>query len=376
MKFLKNQKGMSLIEIMVVLTVMSLIGLGTTSLIRNLMQIQKRARSTTNISTIRQNLQNTIKNDTAWVQTIANGPGTGPNQIGCLDDDPATPCNHSADIPAPLPNDIATYTAAVAAGRGPFDIYDASGNLFYQGSSAGEGFTLEGQPCNTFNNAGGNDNCPFRYQLTWFANCPNAVSPCIRPQVIVIAQFLNNPASKGDPIYRFDTVDMSFTIKRGERIRHEPFEITMEYNADPGGTGTCNGTEVRPLSRMVDAANNVTAFGGNQFTLGPGTYECSISANSLGGPTPAGFSIALQDTTNNRLFNVGSAVPAANATAIVSGQVNFDVSANSVFRLIQNCPIANPSAYALGIPIPFSGASYTSGGRGSVTTTISCNRSS
>lgn len=363
-KFISNNpKGMSLVEVMIVMTIMSMIGLGTATLMKNMFSIQNRANVKAAATEIQNNLKNLLENDTSWSNSINLGANT--TILGCLQDG----------------------SGGCTNGGGPartnWDVRDNSlaNNSYYNASSVSGGFDMNGNFCDAWN-AAGNDACPFRYNLQWIADCGTRPAPCNKPAVTIQGTFLFSPTDASDPRNRINVNDYNFTILRGERTRYEPFEIrhALSGGSPPSapGAGSCtpNTWVPRDLSSPVvyDAGNNVisinTTSGSSNFRIQPGTYECKVVAQAY--EALSGFSVKLQDITNNQPYMIGGGFSGFNSTAYATGTVTIELAAPATFEVQHNCgqtnPVAGNQQYDMGIPAQ----SY---GDQSVVTSVSCVRS-
>lgn len=378
----QKNKGMSLIEVMIILTVMSLISLGMATLFKNMTSVQNRTSTKTVLYEIQHNVEEAIRNDTAW--SLAVNDGANAATMTCLRDG-----NTCADGFSPAGN---------------LRIYDAAGAIEFDGSSGTAGWDLNGQPCNTFN-AGGNDDCPFRYELRLTAQCPPGVNPCPKPIVTVTGQLTFAPDEISDLENRINTNNYQVRIERGVAHRFEPFELRfadIDPNGNQGG-GECNQNnwQPRPLNQVVDlgGADNVNMnvaaagvvptsatppAGVGEFTLQPGSYECNVIAQAF--EADEGFQVRLRDMSNTvGPFDAGGAYTSNTMAVFSSGTVQFRISSARTFRLEHYCrgnswkpynPIAmhapkNPRTFHMGIPVANYGVAEPS-----IYTTISCVRSS
>ena len=363
-KYLSSTKGMSLIEVMIVITIMSLIGLGTATLMKNMFSIQRRANIKQVVKQYQNELEALLKNDQSWAFTVNLGGNT--SSLGCLRDGSAGCANAFTDT--------------------DFQVQDTANAIFFNGNSGTDGFDFNGQRCTAWT-AAGNDACPFRYTLTWVAECPVGVNPCIKPQVVITGTLLYSPVDPSAINNRLNVADYAFTIRRGERVRYEPFELVYEHlsntdsqpNGFVDGGGAClppttgTGRVVRPLSALsYDAGGNVTFNDATDtFTLVAGTYSCKIIAQSFEATT--GFSIVLRDMTNNVDYPAGSGFSGPGTTSYASGTVEIQLTAPAGFRLEHECQNSHPDepTWDMGIPMP----AYTTA-PGTTFTNISCVRTS
>ena len=178
-----DSKGMSLIEVMIVMVIMGLLGIGTTSLLKSVTETQRKNNVKAALGQVRDNLKNTLNSDTAWNNTVSQYPPGGAVEIGCLQDNvlEGNACNHNA-----VTNE--------------FIVRDALNAVYYASDQPTAGFDQRGQPCNGFNAGAGNDMCPYRYNLDVTLRCPNMTATCIKPKVIIDATFLVRPRDMAGPI--------------------------------------------------------------------------------------------------------------------------------------------------------------------------------
>jgi type II secretory pathway pseudopilin PulG len=357
-----KNSGFSLIEVMVLVVIMSLIGLGTSTLISNMYNQERRNNVKSVAEQIRFNLETILSNDTAWSHTVTNNTA----KFACLRDNATAPCNNLVDI-----ND--------------FDVYNADGNLYYQGNSASGGFDFNGEPCNTFNGAigSGDSLCPFRYNLSWNAEC-NGAGTCFEPNVRIFGELVYNPADAGIAGTSFNTGAYQLSMVRGGRKRYEPIEIKHIFvGSSPGAAGQCAPGAFTPRTLLANAAvvsganesfydpgNNVLSKTATNFELRPGVYDCKISATAYEATT--GFNLILRDNTNTQDYPVGSGSSVFLTSAEAKGNVQLTLTGPATFTLEHQCGIGTtPSEFNKGIPVPRAGG-YT----GTVFTSISCIRSS
>jgi prepilin-type N-terminal cleavage/methylation domain-containing protein len=336
-----DKKGMSLVEIMVVVVIMSLVGLGTTTLFKNIIETQRKNTVKSSMSQVRDNLKRNIQNDQAWVNTV-NAYPISSSSLGCLRDNiiQTAWCSHETSIDN-------------------FNVRDTQNNMFYQASQATRGFTADGQDCNSFNSGAGNDACPYRYNLNIVLRCPDGNSQCRKPQMTIEATFVVRPNTRGGLLERIDVEEYNFRIERTERIKFEP--LTFVHRVSGGGPanggGTCSGEARRQLNQRVnDVGENGELLSLNRFRLQPGFYDCTITAQVYS--QPGGYSISLRDTAGT-IYPVGNGYTTIDGSNIVSGKVQFRIETPTVFFVHQLCPAPIPpvqshavNPWARGIPTP------------------------
>ena len=360
---LSNDQGMSLVEIMVVLVVMSLIGLGTTSLLKNMLVTQSKIGIKGNIQNIKNQMESVLRDDTAFMQTVNLFASPAATNLGCYAD--GGPDCTDRDLPAGVdsgtpPPDLVSETTV-----NNFVVRDRGGLVFYDATVATNGFTLDGAPCTTYDNTTGNDDCPIRFNFDYFMECPGALTTCGRPTVTVTAVMKVNPASKGDPRFNINVNNFYVFVRRDQAVRNEPILIRhfQEDNTGPGNCGTsANDRRVRTLrdftgngKDLEDPANNVTKTD-TTFTLNPGTYNCTVTAQAF--DIVSGFQIFMTDSGSNDFF-IGSGITAPGNSTVVTGSAHFSLSASTTFEIVQVCAdnSTNLNNFNQGIPL----GDYTTG---------------
>lgn len=98
-------------------------------------------------------------------------------------------------------NNSSTFACRLAGGNcsgatGPFTFADLDGTLYTNHKSATAGLDIFGEPCDSFKDSG-SDLCPFRYELTWTAECkPAEIDPnCSNPYDHVVGVLKFKPSS-------------------------------------------------------------------------------------------------------------------------------------------------------------------------------------
>ncbi len=356
---LGNQKGLSLVEMMVVVTIMSLVGLGMSSLLTNMVSIQKKTEKKDVLLQMKNLIEANIKDNNAWANSVIHA--TNNTTLNCLRD--------------------TVGNCADGAVQTNFNIYNRANTLVFQGASATGGFSPEGVLCNTFNATTGNNLCPFRYNLRWTARCPGGVNPCNKPVVHVVGDLVVNPANKSDPSNNINVGAYRIDFNRGDLMRYEPLEVRHYQNNGafarsgtcPAGTGVYRSLQAGPLAAIAhDIGSNVVSSNATSFVLRPGTYICTVSAQVY--HMPAGFKIELHNmTTPANTYNIASGMTGPYTSQTVSGVASFELNANARFSVYQGCapgtPADLPAAnFQRGIPSPV----YADG---NTFTRVSCVRS-
>ena len=160
-----KENGFSVVEVLVALGLLSIVGVGTSTMVFNMMSSNNYVTMGNAALNLRTELTSILSDDRAWVNTI-NDTTVNPDAssaFGCL-----------------------RTSTACAAGVYPFTPKLVNNTLFratYDPQTlAARGFNANGAICNTYSAAVPNDSCPVRYTFTWQPICP-AAGPCIRPQI-------------------------------------------------------------------------------------------------------------------------------------------------------------------------------------------------
>lgn len=214
-----NNQGFSLVQALVVLGVMSLINLGTITVMQRNNRTNHEINMKTNVLAMRQNIVALIGNQNSWTQTYAvntNMMCSSPSQLYC---NPAS-------------------TAAA-----PIKLMDPGGNVVVN-TLPTSGFTLQGEPCNQYTPAG-NDACPLRVEVFWRAACTSATcsntvvaSGRIQAEEFVSVRFTYSPSSQ-DNKYSFNPLNYNLIEQSRIRLQNNssPAVICGEQGKIYVGTG-------------------------------------------------------------------------------------------------------------------------------------------
>jgi len=198
-----NFKGMTIVEAMVGVSVLTIVGLSTAAVITNMAQAKKYIDIHRSAVLVNKQIVAKIQSEYSWERTIQ---GLG---ISCLvnDTDCSSHVNYPAGTSVALPEGVTVTDVS-----SNLSLYDERGNLFYNTAAGGSGFSLSGMPCDDFDRLNGNKRCPFRYNLQWRARCPSA-GACINPQIEINGQFVYRWA-QNEPQPPLNANQFSFTMLR------------------------------------------------------------------------------------------------------------------------------------------------------------------
>lgn len=274
-----GQRGFSVMEMVGFL---GFVGVVTYAVI-SLTNISKRSSISSRVSfsgeLLRKKVLALTQDEAAWHATVQTNPN-----LACL----RTPVNCAGSGPGK---------------GGTFALRNADGTLFYDPVPPTNGFSLEGEPCLTFNSAIGDNACPLRLTFSWQPICPTT-GPCDHPKVRIWGGIDFMPsvsgAYKGMP---FKKAKYAFDFRRGtveglgegeaERLVKwkTPSEVTESAVTETGGK---IGVSVpNPLSDLAVAGNaKVGAYAGDGVAatagllvsglLGVGTPEPKAKVHVVG----------------------------------------------------------------------------------------------
>ena len=167
-RFPVKSTGFSLMETLLAMAIISIVLLAVTALDMKSREQATKMIDATQVDIFRRQLVGLIRNDMSWQQTIVHNNSSAMN---CLQ----TPGG--------------TCTVVGFAAAQPFVLYDGAGNLVYDPTS-GNGFTATGVSCVGFSSVASTPNCPFSYDMRWYATSANP-----SPVVAVYATLLVTPNS-------------------------------------------------------------------------------------------------------------------------------------------------------------------------------------
>lgn len=195
MKCVYSQKGLSLVEVLVSVSIVSILAVLTLGVNANFLQKNDYLRSRAIAQILKENIIGVMKSEQAILYTSRDTTFNFASNFSCIVN--STDC-------------IALNTI-----DSPFALKTAD-NLLFMGSydplNPSHGFSPDGKPCTTFTSAAtGSKECPFRYTFTWTPLCGTAAT-CIKPQILMKARFVYNPGPSDPPI---NTDSFSFSLYKG-----------------------------------------------------------------------------------------------------------------------------------------------------------------
>ena len=260
----KTTNGFTLVQVVIALAALGLLALLVGSMLNSIGIGGTKSKLVQTAANLSSNMRNLIVSPSAWSTTLQNNPG-----LACLAD-PAGDCTGNAG--------------------GAIDIFNTSGQAEFTSSVPTAGFSADGQPCNTYDAANGNDACPFRMQTEWTPGCP--VNPatgapfptCRRPQALVTSTMSYRPRNAPSGIV----------------FNSSAYNVRLNVNEQPGTAAdmcvAMGGTWDAGAGRCDMREMACTAIGGTWDTSGaaPGC-RLPITAQNCGGSSSA-IKVVTSDT--------------------------------------------------------------------------------
>lgn len=268
-----KKNGFSVIEVLVALGLLSIVGVGTSTMVFNMMSSNNYVTMGNAALNLKTELTSILTDDRAWLNTI-NDIVVNPNATANF-------------------NCLRTSTACTA-GVYPFTPKLVNNTLFRvtynPQTSAARGFDANGAVCNAFSAGIPNDACPIRYTFTWQPICPST-GACIRPQVRVRLIFDFSATNKYTRLNPERYGNDNIVIGNQTSMYSESTCIIMggSWNS---ATQVCTPARivvqcVRSTYTCVPVASCATSSGGSTPTCGPydgvnctcGSFASQCTAN-------------------------------------------------------------------------------------------------
>lgn len=361
-RVVRGRRGMGLVEVMITASIIAIVALGLATLFKDVFTVQNRANLGATANQLKSLIKAAIEDGKAWGYTVAANAS-----LICLD-----------------PNDVTQCTSGAAITG--ISLRQADNAVLLNDASSANGFTTGGAACASWA-AGGNNACPFSYDITVRFECV-AAATCKNPSVTVEALMMFSPLDQQLKA-SINPANYNVLVIRGadSTRRNDPFLvrhiISPATSTSYGGACTVNTWNQRILNEEVgDVANNV-AVAGNQFTLQPGTYECRATAPAF----KAGVNkIRIRSSTSSIIQESSPVIaPVSGGSSIAVVDLNISIGAATAF-LVEHFCTQSPSDdvdvggswglkdnnAALGVPSPGTGGTYSE----VVYTVVSCIRKS
>ncbi len=173
----KNQKGFTLVEVLMAGLIMLVAGMSAAGFASLMSRTNSTDQTKIDILSIKAQMAQNLSNERIWLSTVANSAFGGMNNrlfrcFRLMPNDSNHDCTQGEELILYSPDTNA---------------------VLYDGRTAStQGFSSKGQPCNTFNPTTPDPSCPIKFNLRWQPICPAAVPNCPIPQVQINADFIYN----------------------------------------------------------------------------------------------------------------------------------------------------------------------------------------
>jgi type II secretory pathway component PulJ len=352
MKFLKNSKGLSVIEVLVAAGIGTVVSLGIATMIQNTMVEQKKTQLYATLGELKKRMTTMLQDPNSWRETLNGASNSGAVYVSMRSNSAVS------EIAYTSPVEIVIYDAA---GNSAYDLFGTISSGTYSGS----GFTLSGATCSTFSNAG-SDDCPISYKLLLAADCATGTS-CTNPQLKIVARLMFNPSPTG-PFQKFkgmlnirDPLNNDITdgtegkydvvVKRTATQINRYFRLATRVtggsagNCSTAGAGTCS-TVASPgalhphtatWTEVDDPYNLVSTSSYSIVFANSGTYSCTFTVPAF---ATGGFRATLCRATGTTCTNeIASAITTAGQWAMANAVINvkFNAVSTDQYRIFQRC---------------------------------------
>lgn len=371
---LKNNAGMSIIEVLIALGMVGILSAVIATVLQSMQRAQNQTNIINTIESMRTNISKLIADGSAWRQTVADpvNSGTAANPLYCIQNN--IDCTDSA-VPVELlrvENTAITNATIDAAPQfvvlNKLNFSDANPATFNPLIStvvADSGFTDKGAPCTGWS-ATGNDICPIRWVIKRALEC-QAAATCRNPTVRVIAQLYYRPDPANPMRSIINEGKYRVDIRRGAKGDARAERFTAEFtrpacgapcavsnNIANGGPCLPTGTTIGFNEFNINENNNVEPTTLPVMTFKPGTYTCTAMSSCFAcGRVRLALNIAGVDTH----FSLTLLSKNWDQTQVTISNATFTINANSVVRVVEYCDThpGNDPTYAqlnLGIALP------------------------
>jgi prepilin-type N-terminal cleavage/methylation domain-containing protein len=318
---LKDQKGFSLMEIMIAVGLLGIVALGLTSLLSEMAKQQTGANIKSLLQSQKLKIEALVKDSKSWSNSIGHSTNNGKTEYTCLRNPPSGTCTGTVNTGTNYLNTISLVDTT-------------GGTPWFNSSGAANGFTKNGTACTAWPSLA----CPIRWDITVTHTC-QTVSPCLTPTTKVTA-VPNIPAAiQAQLNVSINPDNYKVDVTRGLGTRFDPILVTE--NLSSNGAGRCSSgappyTQNRQMNTEVqDPASNVSVSG-NQITFVPGSYQCRITAPAF----KVGNHFITFETSGGTVIGTSAAASSPQYFSVPSNavlEVAFVVSANTAYVVKHHC---------------------------------------
>ncbi|MGZ3768886.1 MAG: glycine-rich domain-containing protein [Bdellovibrio sp.] len=183
-----------------------------------------------------------------------------------------------------------------------------------------QGFTMDGLPCNTFNAATGNDDCPFRYDdLRWYADChtEDNLAACISPKINVRASLLFKPASQKFKNIPFNSLRYTLDYTRAPTVASTVYKSVLSFDDSSSLTTVPVGS--KQMSIEAWGAGGGGAGGGTYILAPAGSDPKKLIILAGGGGGGGGYVKRVIDVIATTTYKITVGKGGAAGTDIANG---------------------------------------------------------
>lgn len=175
-----EQKGFSLIEASIGITLMIALSFGAYALLTNFRKSEVDQQKRAELAGARVEVEKFLSSNEHFermIKNAANGTSPNRNSLRCIVQN--TDCRASGGGPLVLMYSYETNQPV---------------NVVANPTDPQQGLTADGAPCNEFDRVNGNLRCPYRYEVSWRPLCPSDNSkPCLKPAMELRADLVYSP---------------------------------------------------------------------------------------------------------------------------------------------------------------------------------------
>jgi hypothetical protein len=194
---LKDQRGQSLIQVVIAVGIMGILMMSMTSFFEILNKQQNKNNLAFQAGMLRNNLVAALNNSVGWKNTTTQSANNFANgvMLDCLNNGKPCTTDQSTDLSA-------GGTPVGYSGGAPTDegvlirqVLDSTGTVILDSTNPNSGYTPQGTSCSTFNAAtgSGDDSCPLRFEVHWWAKCNSVANTCVNAQAELQIVVIYNP---------------------------------------------------------------------------------------------------------------------------------------------------------------------------------------
>ena len=278
--------GFTLIEAVITMGIVSLVALLAAFGVANLAKQNTEPEVASFLEQYRNDIRNALRAPASWNQMInlagatVNGHPNVNKEMKCLQPDATGALPYDCS-----PNGVAAMLGTAPPASPPYRLVavnglDSFGNpiVINDSENLSAGFTVKGQPCNTFSKTAPDANCPFRVTVGWTPQCGQFKgAACPNPEVVTNVGFF--VSSTDGAINKIDAGRYTFRLYRGpnaDKIKTTCIAMSGAYDLV---SGTCT------VASLANCPPGQFIVGFNSTATGL-TPQCGTVAADFSCPQP------------------------------------------------------------------------------------------